>query len=119
MKIEADLPGVASVDVDLELGDADELQFGASYHSTGTPTTTSSNTSTSGSAGKESFRDDTQHQKWSWKVLPHGMKRRGEDMIERRNAGWRRRMKKDTDKGEEKEEKRRKRRQRGKRAGEK
>lgn len=47
------------------------------------------------------------------------MKRRGEDMIERRNAGWRRRMKKDTDKGEEKEEKRRKRRQRGKRAGEK
>ena len=65
MKIEADLPGVASVDVDLELGDADELQFGASYHSTGTPTTTSSNTSTStsGSAGKESFRDDTQHQK--------------------------------------------------------
>jgi hypothetical protein len=31
MKIEADLPGVASVDVDLELGDADNEQFGALF----------------------------------------------------------------------------------------
>ena len=117
MKIEADLPGVASVDVDLELGDADELQFGTFYHSTGTPTNTSTNTSTnttastSGSASvsagtstsKDSFRDDTQLQKWSWKVLSHGMKR-SEDMNERRNEGWRRRLEEDTEKEEEKEE---------------
>ena len=63
MKIEADLPGVASVDVDLELGDSDDEQFGSSFHNTGMSTSASGSESAnkSTSASRDTLIEDIKH----------------------------------------------------------
>lgn len=82
MKIEADLPGVASVDVDLELGDADDEQFGSLF-STTSPSTGSSG---SGSGGDKSDKGESRSDKIERRSDDKG-ERRSDDKSEKRSGG--------------------------------